>query len=100
MAWNELVKMALLGTEKLPLQTAVLPHKIREILEKSPENDREAAFLKASALTWLYEKAGQKPDQTPLPNIALANIETSPIAPPQYNPLFRRLYIADCAPSV
>jgi hypothetical protein len=91
MAWNELVKMALLGTEKLPLQTAVLPHKIREILEKSPENDREAAFLKAAALTWLYEKAGQKPDNTPLPNIAVANVETAPIAPPQYGGLFRRL---------
>ena len=70
MAWNELVKMALLGTEKLPLQTAVLPTKIREIVEKSPENDRETAFLKAAALTWLYEKAGQKPDHTPLPDIA------------------------------
>jgi hypothetical protein len=91
MAWNELVKMALLGTEKLPLQTAVLPTKIREILEKSPENDREAAFLKAAALTWLYEKAGQKPEKTPLPDIAVAPVETSSVAPPQYAALLRRL---------
>jgi hypothetical protein len=91
MAWNELVKMALLGTEKLPLQTAILPTKIREILEKSPENDREAAFLKAAALTWLYEKAGQKPERTPLPDIAIAPVETSPIAPPPYATLLRRL---------
>ncbi|MDZ7878561.1 MAG: DUF5691 domain-containing protein [Saprospiraceae bacterium] len=91
MAWNELVKMALLGTEKLPLQTAVLPDKIREILDKSPENDREAAFLKAAALTWLYEKAGQKPNNTPLPNIPIADAETLTIAPPPYNPVFQRL---------
>ena len=91
MAWNELVKMALLGTEKLPLQTAVLPNKIREILEQSPENDREAAFLKAAALTWLYQKAGQKPDRTPLPDIAVAPEENAAIAPPQYIALLRRI---------
>ena len=91
MAWNELVKMALLGTEKLPLQTAVLPTKIREIVEKSPENDRETAFLRAAALTWLYEKAGQKPDHTPLPDIARAPDENLKIAPPQYVALLRRL---------
>ena len=91
MAWNELVKMSLLGTEKLPLQTAVLPAKIREIVEKSPENDRETAFLKAAALTWLYEKAGQKPAQTPLPNIVVAPDENLKIAPPQYVALLRRL---------
>lgn len=91
MAWNELVKMALLGTEKLPLQTAVLPTKIREIVEKSPENDRETAFLKAAALTWLYEKAGQKPDHTPLPDIARAPDENLKIAPPQYKALLQRL---------
>ena len=62
MAWTELVKMALLGTEKLPLQTSVLPKKIQETLDTSPEKGLEAAFLKAAALTWLYEKAGQKPD--------------------------------------
>jgi hypothetical protein len=91
MAWSELVKMALLGTEKLPLQTSVLPKKIQEILEKSPENDREAAFLKAAALTWLYEKAGQNPDRTPLPDIAVAPEENAPIAPPQYIALLRRI---------
>jgi hypothetical protein len=91
MAWNELVKMALLGTEKLPLQTAVLPKKIREILEKSPENDRESAFLKAAALTWLYEKAGQKPDRTPLPNIAAAPEEFLQIGTPQYKTVLSRI---------
>lgn len=91
MAWTELVKMALLGTEKLPLQTSVLPKKIQDILDTSPENDREAAFLKAAALTWLYEKAGQKPYRTPLPDIAVAPEENAPIAPPQYIALLRRI---------
>jgi hypothetical protein len=91
MAWTELVKMALLGTEKLPLQTSVLPTKIQESLDTTPENDREAAFLKAAALTWLYEKAGHKPDRTPLPNIAVAPAETLPIAPPQYKLLLNRI---------
>jgi Family of unknown function (DUF5691) len=91
MAWNELVKMALLGTEKLPLQTAVLPKKIREILDKSPENDRESAFLKAAALTWLYEKAGQKPDRTPLPNIAAAPEDFLQMGTPQYKTVLSRI---------
>lgn len=98
MAWNELVKMALLGTEKLPLQTSVLPQKIQETFDKSPENDREAAFLKAAALTWLYEKAGQKPDRTPLPDIAAAPAETLPQAPPQYKTLLNRILSEDKLP--
>ena len=91
MAWSELVKMALLGTEKLPLQTSVLPKKIQDILEKSPENNRESAFLKATALTWLYEKAGQLPDRTPLPNIAAAPEEFLQIGTPQYKTVLSRI---------
>jgi Family of unknown function (DUF5691) len=98
MAWTELVKMALLGTEKLPLQTSVLPKKIQETLDTSPENDRESAFLKAAALTWLYEKAGHKPDRTPLPDMAVAPAETLPQAPPQYKVLLNRILSEDKLP--
>ena len=75
-AWQELVKMALLGTEKMPLQTAVLPQNIQNILEKADKTDKEAYFLKAAALTLTYWKAGRLPDKTPLPDMVAAPDET------------------------
>jgi hypothetical protein len=91
-AWQELVKMALLGTDKMPLQTAVLPQNIQNLLsKKADDTDKEAHFLKAAALTLVYWKAGQIPDKTPLPDIAVAPDETLPFAPPQYVAIFKRL---------
>ncbi len=90
-AWQELVKMALLGTEKMPLQTAILPQNIQNILEKADKTDKEAYFLKAAALTLTYWKAGHIPDKTPLPDIAAAPDETQLFCPPQYIELLERL---------
>jgi hypothetical protein len=90
-AWQELVKMALLGTEKMPLQTAVLPQNIQNILEKADKTDQEAYFLKAAALTLPYWKAGRLPDKTPLPDMVAAPDETLKFAPPQYINLLKQL---------
>lgn len=90
-AWQELVKMALLGTEKMSLQTAVLPQNIQNILEKADKTDQEAYFLKAAALTLTYWKAGRLPDKTPLPEIAVAPDETLNFAPPQYINVLKQL---------
>jgi Family of unknown function (DUF5691) len=90
-AWQELVKMALLGTEKMPLQTAVLPQNIQNILEKADKMDKEAHFFKAAALTLTYWKAGQIRDNTPLPEIVVAPEETQDFAPPQYIAVLKRL---------
>lgn len=91
-AWQELVKMALLGIEKIPLQTAVLPQNIQNILEKADKTDQEAYFLKAAALTLTYWKAGRLPDKTPLPDMVAAPDETLNFAPPQYINLLKQLF--------
>ncbi|MBL7813816.1 MAG: hypothetical protein JNL70_02335 [Saprospiraceae bacterium] len=91
-AWDEMVKCALLGTEKMPLQVAILPQNIQKILEKTDKTDSEAYFLKAAALTWTYRRAGQMPDKTPLPSISAAPDETLKFAPPQYISLLKRLF--------
>lgn len=74
--WNELIKNALLGTEKLPLQEAILPDSIRNILDKTDKQDPEGLLLKAASLTWTYTQAGQSPMQFVLPDIAPSPDET------------------------
>jgi Family of unknown function (DUF5691) len=91
-SWQELVKMALLGTEKMPLQTHILPQNIQNLLANANASDTESHFLKAAALTLTYWKAGQTPDKTPLPEIAPAADETQPFAPPQYLDVFKTLF--------
>lgn len=90
-AWNELVKQALLGTERTQLDTKILPQNIQTLLEKADKTDKEAFFLKAAALTLTYRKAGQLPSQTPLLETGAAPKETLPFAPPQYMSLLKRL---------
>jgi Family of unknown function (DUF5691) len=91
-AWQELVKMALLGTEKMPLQIAALPHNIQNLLVKADTQDKEAHFLKAAALTLTYWKAGRQLDNTALPEIPFAEEETQVFAPPQYLAVFKTLF--------
>jgi Family of unknown function (DUF5691) len=91
-AWQELVKMALLGTEKMPLQTAILPQNIQNLLVKADTQDKEAHFLKAAALTLTYWKAGRQLDNTALPEIPFAEEETQVFAPPQYLAVFKTLF--------
>ena len=91
-AWQELVKMALLGTEKMPLQTAVLPQNIQNLLAKTDTQDKEVHFLKAAALTLTYWKAGRMLENTALPEIPFAEEETQTFAPPQYWTVFKALF--------
>lgn len=79
--WPELVKIALLGTEKMPLPDSVLPEAVRRRMSAADPNDREAWFYKAAALTYVYEKAGMLPGKTPLPALNPAPAETRPVCP-------------------
>lgn len=79
--WPELVKIALLGTEKMPLPESVLPEAVRRRMTAADPGDREAWFYKAAALTYVYEKAGAMPEKTPLPELPLAPGETCPVCP-------------------
>jgi hypothetical protein len=94
-SWQELIKFALLGTEKLPLQLQILPEAIRQQMSASAEvaTDVEAQFLYATALTRLYERAGRKATVPPENAVApsVAPDETQPFAPPQYQSLLKRL---------
>ncbi|MEI6411151.1 MAG: DUF5691 domain-containing protein [Bacteroidota bacterium] len=80
-AWKELVKMALLGTDKARLQENLLPEALRPVLSHADPADPEAYFYKAAALTYMYEKAGKLPADTPIPSLGQAEEETKPEIP-------------------
>lgn len=79
--WNILKKTALLGTDKMPLQTDFLPKSIQQILEKTDKNDAESIFLKASTLLFTYTKAGESLQKITLPDLALNEVETQVFCP-------------------
>ncbi len=79
--WPELVKIALLGTEKMPLPESVLPGAVRRRMSGADPNDREAWFYTAAALTYVYENAGTLPEKTPLPVLNPAPAETRGVCP-------------------
>jgi hypothetical protein len=78
MAWSELVKMALLGTAKMPLQPSVLPPTLRQALATAEPSDAEAQFLRAAALTLVYETAGQMPPKIEVPALLPAPDASEP----------------------
>lgn len=60
MTGNEIVKAALLGTDKyLPIVTADAPETMRKVMLQP--GDKEDRFLKLAITTLLYEEAGRKP---------------------------------------
>lgn len=90
-AWNELVKRALLGTEKLALQEDLLPGPVRAMLGETGGGDREARFYKAAALTFAYEKAGRLPKKSDLPALPPAAEEKQDFCPPGYVAVLKKL---------
>jgi hypothetical protein len=80
-AWKELVKLALLGTDKARLQENLLPEALRHTLSQADAADPEAYFYKAAALTYMYEKAGKLPADTPIPSVGQAEEESKPEIP-------------------
>lgn len=76
MYWNHLKKTTLLGTAKMPLHLEALPEPIQQAIVKTPTKDAEEIFLKASAMTLLYEKAGALHEKVALPNQAFTKTET------------------------
>ncbi|AYQ32386.1 DUF5691 domain-containing protein [Runella sp. SP2] len=95
--WELLKKTALLGTERHPLATEALPASIQEILAKSNKNDAEGYFLKAAALLYNYNRAGQNPSKITLPNLALEDAETSTFCPPKTVALWKK--VLDLSPA-
>jgi Family of unknown function (DUF5691) len=81
--WQNLKSTALLGTDKMPFEAKVLPESLQKVLEKVPKNDPEGYFLKAAALSYTYQKAGQSPARATLPEISIISEETQMVCPPQ-----------------
>lgn len=79
--WDYLKKTALLGTEKMPLETEFLPESIKEILSKTEVKDVEGHFLKASGMLFKFEEAGVSPEKYTLPELATEQDETSEYCP-------------------
>jgi hypothetical protein len=61
--WQQLLEIALLGTEKKPLDITVLPPDIGEFLTTRHHDDPEAKFLEAAALGYYYRAAGKMPEK-------------------------------------
>lgn len=91
--WDQLVKTALLGTEKSEFNLKSLPDAIREYTDNSPEKDPEARFYTAASLVYLYEKAGQLPENTPIPLLDPAPDETDMVCPPAVEQLLVTLLL-------
>ncbi|MFN7928964.1 MAG: DUF5691 domain-containing protein [Blastocatellia bacterium] len=67
--WQDILKTALVGTERTALTLPPRNDAVGELLAKLDVNARESALLSAAATIALYERAGQLPvtNQQPLP---------------------------------
>ncbi|OZI06302.1 hypothetical protein BWI93_21060 [Siphonobacter sp. BAB-5385] len=79
--WNELVQVALLGTEKGRFSLETLPESIQQALAQTNPQDREGFFLQAAALTHQYERAGRQAPVLESPGVPLAEAEEKAVAP-------------------
>lgn len=89
--WNELVQVALLGTEKSNFSPESLPQPVQALLARADRQDREGFFLMAAALTHQYERSGKKLTVIESPAISPAEAESRPEAPPQAVDLLKNL---------
>jgi hypothetical protein len=62
--WDDLVKSALIGTERQPKPVAA-DGKLGEVLARIPTSDPTTAFLSTAATVRLYDQAGRRPPVAP-----------------------------------
>jgi Family of unknown function (DUF5691) len=89
--WSELVKTALLGTEKSAVDESLLPDAVRRALEAAAPGDPETRLLRAAALSLVYREAGQLPEKSTLPPLPPAPDETQGYGPPARQALLGKL---------
>jgi Family of unknown function (DUF5691) len=89
--WSELVKTALLGTEKSAVDESLLPDAVRRALEVAAPGDPETRLLRAAALSLVYREAGQLPEKSTLPPLSPAPDETQGYGPPARQILLGKL---------
>jgi Family of unknown function (DUF5691) len=67
--WQEVVKIALIGTQRQALKAIPSEHKLGEILSCLDSSDKEGSLLSAAGAIALYQRAGKISfDQQPLQN--------------------------------
>lgn len=73
--WQEILKTAIVGTERNALGLSARGDALGDVLAKLDANARETSLLSAAAAVALYERAGQLParDAQPLPAAAEAD---------------------------
>ena len=81
--WEKLLKNALLGTERMPFDEAILPEELRRYLSNGTESDQELNFLRALSLASVYYKSGQRGF-----NIRNEDFEVCPLETKSYCPAF------------
>ncbi|HMV51943.1 MAG TPA: DUF5691 domain-containing protein [Blastocatellia bacterium] len=67
--WQDIIKIAVIGVERQPLQFGASPEVLQQLVARLDQTDREAALLGAAAAASLYERGGRLParDLQPLP---------------------------------
>jgi len=90
--WNELIKRALLGTEKMALPEDLLPVPVHVLVGATSDSDREARFYKVAALSFVYERAGRLPKKSGLPAIPPAPKEARDFCPAGYVAVLKKLF--------
>lgn len=74
--WQELTKIALLGTERIGLKEGVLPRPLADTVQKLDGKTEEERFLDALALAYFYNESGREAIQLNLPPVKEAEPET------------------------
>ncbi|MDY6899137.1 MAG: hypothetical protein SWZ49_13825, partial [Cyanobacteriota bacterium] len=57
--WQDLVKTAVIGTQRQKLQIASQDNQLGEVLSRLDTNDKEGSLLSAAGTIYLYQKAGK-----------------------------------------
>lgn len=92
MFWPDLIKIALLGTERSPVpEDDRFPEPVRAVLSQTGKTDPETRLLRASALMYTWQRSGQKAPQVELPELPTAPPETRPFCPPAYSALLKKI---------
>lgn len=79
-AWQEILTVALLGTQRRPFQIPSLDGKLGAAMAETAlqEGETETALMRAAAITALYRRAGQLPVSDSLPDIPDCPVDDLP----------------------
>jgi hypothetical protein len=95
--WNNLIRISLLGTERMQVDPDELPMPLQSLLARAVTRNPESLFFKTAALTWMYEKAGTMPDEAPPVDHGLAPDESLEYCPLRFEHLWKKILVNHAA---